>query len=192
MRITQKNERGHRAFTPQDFITLSVPWMRSFDPGLTQIPHQATFLRVPSCYSWPKKLGTVRKCKLRPETPQETGVYCEEVRISFVGESAFYGVQCSRARGRSGSSRRFSGAGREDLSHHRDVQGSSPGPGIGGTRYAAPAAADGRPRGRAGKASPRNGAAEERARGYSQPRGKNAIPDRVAGGGQLAARIPGH
>src|ERR1700747_1092105 len=72
MRIIQKNDRRSRALTPEDSITLSLGLDEEFRSRVDANPSSGTFLRAPSCHSWLKKLGTVRKCKLLPKSPQES------------------------------------------------------------------------------------------------------------------------
>src|ERR1700730_16482843 len=101
------------------------------------------------------------------------------------GEECNHGVECGRTGGGAGSGGRFSGARRQDLSHHRDVQSGAAGPDRGRTRRAANAAADGRPRRGTGKAPAGSGTTEEGAGGDPRARRENAAADRVDCGGEL-------
>src|SRR5437762_1373481 len=93
------------------------------------------------------------------------------------GEECTYGFEYGRTGGRAGSRRRFSGARREDLSHHRDVQSGAAGSGNGRARYAATATADGRPRRGTGPTTARGGAVEEGARRDPGPRREDVATD---------------
>src|SRR5271166_104655 len=74
--------------------------------------------------------------------PQEGGVYFGKV-LNLSWEAWTHGFECSGAGDGTGSGRRFSSAGREDLSHYRDVQSGATGAGHGGTRRRTGAAATG-------------------------------------------------
>src|SRR5438477_573640 len=105
------------------------------------------------------------------------------------GEECNHGIECGRTGGRPGSGRRFSSARRQNLSHHRAIQSGTAGAGYGGTRRAATAAADARPRRRTDDTAARNRAAEERAGRDSRACREDVGADRVDCRGQLSKAI---
>src|SRR5271157_1987784 len=108
--------------------------------------------------------------------PQGGGVYCGKV-LNLLRKKCNHGFERSGTDGGAGSGGRFSGAGRKDLPHDRDVQSGTAGAGGGRTRCAAGAAATGGARRAIGGAAARGGAVAQRAGGDSRSRGENAGAD---------------